>query len=68
MSKIGDPDPSRIQSVESAPTTIKSRRNLWYYSSDRVKPYDMHEIIKHLVDHSEFEEYKDCMVSQLFVG
>lgn len=36
--------------------------------ADRVKPYDMLEIIKRLVDNSEFEEYKSLYGKTLLCG
>jgi len=36
--------------------------------SDRVKPYDMRDIIERLVDNSEFEEYKELYGKSLICG
>ncbi|MDJ1467519.1 acyl-CoA carboxylase subunit beta [Xanthocytophaga flava] len=38
------------------------------FPSDRVKPYDMREIIKRLVDNSEFDEYKELYGKSLLCG
>lgn len=38
------------------------------FPSDRVKPYDMREIIKRLVDDSEFDEYKALYGKTLLCG
>lgn len=42
------------------PAKPKKDENELYgiFPADRVKPYDMHEIIARLVDNSEFDEYK----------
>lgn len=44
----------------AAPSKPKKDENELYgiFPADRVKPYDMHEIIARLVDNSEFDEYK----------
>jgi 3-methylcrotonyl-CoA carboxylase beta subunit len=39
-----------------------------FFPSDRVKPYDMMEIIKRLVDDSEFDEYKALYGKSLICG
>ncbi|MDJ1484561.1 carboxyl transferase domain-containing protein [Cytophagaceae bacterium YF14B1] len=38
------------------------------FPSDRVKPYEMREIIKRLVDNSEFDEYKELYGKSLLCG
>jgi 3-methylcrotonyl-CoA carboxylase beta subunit len=38
------------------------------FPSDRVKPYDMMEIIKRIVDDSEFDEYKSLYGKSLICG
>jgi acetyl-CoA carboxylase carboxyltransferase component len=56
--KIGAFEKTGFDRAESKPPKEKPEEIYGMIPSDRVKPYDMVEIIKRLVDHSEFDEYK----------
>lgn len=68
IDKIGDPDQAGFNRVESAPPQLNPEEIYGIIPSDRVKPYDMHEIIKRLVDHSDFEEYKELYGQSIICG
>ncbi|WP_194774240.1 acyl-CoA carboxylase subunit beta [Pararhodonellum marinum] len=56
--KIGEPEKAGFDRKESLPPKVKESDLLGIFPSDRVKPYDMLEVLKCLVDDSEIEEYK----------
>ncbi|MFD2037010.1 acyl-CoA carboxylase subunit beta [Belliella marina] len=66
--KIGASEKAGFDRAE--PTKPAKDENELYgtFPSDRVKPYDMGEIIKRLVDASEFEEYKKDYGKTLLCG
>ncbi len=58
MDKIGDPESAGFNRQESAEPKEDPNEIYGIIPADRSKPYEMREIIKRLVDDSEFEEYK----------
>lgn len=58
LDKIGIEQPAGFSRKESHPPKESPDEIYGLLPSDRVKPYDMKELIKRLVDNSEFEEYK----------
>jgi acetyl-CoA carboxylase carboxyltransferase component len=66
--KIGDYEKAGFNR-EAAAAPAKDEKELYgMFPSDRVKPYDMHEIIHRLVDNSEFDEYKPDYGQSLLCG
>lgn len=57
VDKIGAPDRAGFSRIESAPPTADENEIYGLIPRDG-KPYNTREIIKRLVDNSEFEEYK----------
>src|SRR5690606_33002437 len=58
VDKIGhDPEAGFNRTAPKQPKE-KTEEILGLLPQDRVKPYDMYEIIKRLVDDSEWDEYK----------
>jgi len=58
MDKMGHFPKAGFDRVTPAPPKENPEEIYSLLPADRVKPYDMREIIKRLVDNSEFEEYK----------
>jgi acetyl-CoA carboxylase carboxyltransferase component len=58
MDKMGHFPKAGFDRAEPAPPKENPEEIYSLLPADRVKPYDMREIIKRLVDNSEFEEYK----------
>ncbi|OUV76031.1 MAG: methylcrotonoyl-CoA carboxylase [Flavobacteriales bacterium TMED123] len=58
MDKIGEFEKAGFNRKESHPPRQKEREIYGIIPRDRARPYQMREIIKRLVDNSEFEEYK----------
>ncbi len=56
--KIGAYQKAGFDRIQSAPPKEKQEEIYGLLPIDRTKPYDMLEIIKRLVDNSEFDEYK----------
>lgn len=56
--KMGDFNKAGFNREKSAKPKEKPEEIYGILPSDRTKPYDMLEIIKRLVDNSEFDEYK----------
>lgn len=66
--KMGDSEKAGFNRI--APT-LPAQNPAEIYSllpTDRVKPYDMREIIARLVDHSEFDEYKELYGQSILCG
>lgn len=59
MDKIGDYDKAGFNRTESRPPALKEDDIYGILPDTRDKPYEMKEIIKRLVDDSEFDEYKE---------
>lgn len=68
MDKIGAPD--RAGFDRAAPQAPKENPEEIFdiLPADRTKPYDMVEVIKRLVDNSEFEEYKALYGKSILCG
>ncbi len=58
MDKVGDYEKAGFSKVEAKEPKLKMEEILGILPETREKPYDMKEIIKRLVDNSDFEEYK----------
>lgn len=58
MDKVGDYEKAGFSRVEAKAPKLKMEEILGILPETREKPYDMKEIIKRLVDDSDFEEYK----------
>ena len=58
MSMLGEPQTAGFSRIKSAPPKLNPEDIYGILPENREKQYDMHEIIKRLVDDSEFEEYK----------
>ena len=56
--KIGKPQSAGFDKIKAQAPKEKESDLYGLFPSDRVKPYDTIEIIKRLVDNSEFDEYK----------
>ena len=66
--KIGNPSVAGFDRIHSKPPQEKPEEIYGLIPSDRVKPYDMHDIIKRLVDDSIFDEYKPLYGKSLLCG
>ncbi|HAA23197.1 MAG TPA: methylcrotonoyl-CoA carboxylase, partial [Cytophagales bacterium] len=58
FNKIGDYDKAGFDRAEPALPSLDPNEIYGLMPTDRVKPYDMRDIIKRMVDKSEFDEYK----------
>ena len=68
MDKIGDFEKAGFNRKESHPPKEEEREIYGIIPRDRTKPYQMREIIKRLVDKSEFEEYKEGYGQSIVCG
>lgn len=68
MSKIGDYEKAGFDRIKTAEPKENPQDIYGILPADRSKPYDMTEIIKRLVDNSEFEEYKEAYGKSLLCG
>jgi acetyl-CoA carboxylase carboxyltransferase component len=68
ISKTGAPESAGFNRAEAILPKENPQEIYGLIPSDRVKPYDMLEIIKRLVDNSEFEEYKDLYGKTILCG
>jgi acetyl-CoA carboxylase carboxyltransferase component len=66
--KIGANEKAGFDRIKSQPPKENPQEIYGLIPADRVKPYDMHEIIKRLVDNSEFDEYKALYGKTLLCG
>lgn len=66
--KIGSFDKAGFDRAEPAVPSLKEEELYGTMPFDRVKPYDMHDVIKRLVDNSEFEPYKDLYGQTILCG
>ncbi|MDX2302553.1 MAG: acyl-CoA carboxylase subunit beta [Microscillaceae bacterium] len=57
--KLGDNEKAGFHRAEPAPPLLSPHEIYGILPADRVKPYDMLEIIKRLVDNSEIDQYKE---------
>tara|TARA_B100000683_G_scaffold117803_1_gene115814 strand:- start:6908 stop:8539 length:1632 start_codon:yes stop_codon:yes gene_type:complete len=68
MDKIGDFEKAGFSRKESHPPMEEERDIYGIIPRDRTKPYQMREIIKRLVDKSDFEEYKEGYGQSIVCG
>jgi 3-methylcrotonyl-CoA carboxylase beta subunit len=66
--KIGAYDKAGFDRIVAQPPKENPQEILGLLPSDRVKPYDMLEIIKRIADNSEFDEYKALYGKTLLCG
>ncbi|NDK57019.1 acyl-CoA carboxylase subunit beta [Pontibacter fetidus] len=66
--KLGDNPKAGFSRVEPAAPKLDEQEIYGILPSDRVKPYDMMDIINRLVDNSEFEPYKELYGQSLICG
>ena len=59
LGKIGDHDTAGFNRIEPVKPTEKEEEILGILPKHRTEQYDMKEIIKRIVDNSEFDEYKE---------
>lgn len=68
VDKIGSTTPAGFDRGEPAMPKENVEELYGIFPADRSKPYDTHEIIKRLVDRSEFDEYKALYGKTLVCG
>lgn len=66
--KLGAPDNAGFNRVTPAAPKEDPNEIYGLIPSDRVKPYDMRDIIKRLVDNSAFDEYKELYGQSILCG
>jgi 3-methylcrotonyl-CoA carboxylase beta subunit len=66
--KMGDNPKAGFSRTEPAAPKLNENEIYGILPSDRVKPYDMMDIILRMVDNSEFEPYKDLYGQTLICG
>jgi len=66
--KLGDNPKAGFSRVEAVAPQENPEEIYGLLPADRVKPYDMMDIINRLVDNSEFEPYKDLYGQTLICG
>ncbi|MFC6998402.1 acyl-CoA carboxylase subunit beta [Rufibacter roseus] len=66
--KMGDNPKAGFNRAEPAEPKLDPQEIYGLLPQDRVKPYDMMDIILRLVDNSEFEPYKDLYGQSLICG
>jgi acetyl-CoA carboxylase carboxyltransferase component len=68
IGKLGHNPTAGFDRITPAPPAYKPEEIYGLIPTDRVKPYDMREIIYRLVDRSEFDEYKPLYGKTLLCG
>jgi acetyl-CoA carboxylase carboxyltransferase component len=68
FSKMGHYEKAGFDRIAPAPPKENLKEIYGLFPSDRTKPYDMMEVIKRLVDNSEFDEYKALYGKTLICG
>ncbi|HEY4650522.1 MAG TPA: carboxyl transferase domain-containing protein, partial [Pontibacter sp.] len=66
--KLGENPKAGFSRVESAAPKLSEQEIYGILPADRVKPYDMMDIIHRLIDNSEFEPYKELYGQSLICG
>lgn len=66
--KLGSTEQAGFNRATSQPPKENPKELYGIMPADRVKPYDMVEIIKRLVDNSEFDEYKALYGKTILCG
>lgn len=59
ISKMGKPQDAGFNRIKSAAPTVEKGHLSSIQSPDNSKPYDVREVIKGIVDNSEFDEFKE---------
>ncbi|RZK91517.1 MAG: acyl-CoA carboxylase subunit beta [Pedobacter sp.] len=68
MSMIGAPENAGFDRIKSAPPKLDEKEIYGILPENREKPYEIRELIKRLVDDSEFEEYKQLFGQSIVCG
>jgi 3-methylcrotonyl-CoA carboxylase beta subunit len=68
VAKIGDSPKAGFNRIKPEPVKEKPEEIYKIIPHDRTKPYDMREVIRRLVDNSEFEEYKELYGKTMLCG
>lgn len=68
MDKIGDYEKAGFNRVKPTQPKLDPKEIYGILPDTREKPYDVKEIIKRLVDNSEFEEYKEAYGQTIVCG
>lgn len=68
MDKIGDYEKAGFNRVKAVAPKLDPKEIYGILPDTREKPYDVREIIKRLVDNSEFEEYKEAYGQTIVCG
>jgi 3-methylcrotonyl-CoA carboxylase beta subunit len=68
FSKLGENPKAGFDRIEPQSPAISGNQLLEIFPTDRVKPYDMLEVISALVDNGEIEEYKQDYGKTLICG
>ncbi len=66
--KLGEEPKAGFSRTAPTKPALEEKEIYGLFPADRVKPYDMREIIYRLVDNSEFEEYKEGYGQTLLCG
>lgn len=66
--KIGTPELAGFSRMKPLPPKENAQEIIGLMPSDRAKPYDMLDIIKRIVDDSQFDEYKELYGKTLLCG
>lgn len=68
FNKIGDYDKAGFNRIEPSMPKDKQEELYGIIPEDRVKPYDTVDVIKRLVDDSDFEQYKEAYGQTIVCG
>ncbi len=68
MDKLGDFDKAGFNRVKPIKPTLNEKEIYNILPADRTKPFDTLQIIKRLVDNSEFEQYKEDYGKTILCG
>ncbi len=68
ISMIGSPKNAGFDRIKPAPPKLDEQEIYGILPENRESPYDMREILKRLLDHSEFEEYKQLFGQSIICG
>lgn len=66
--RIGDHETAGFNRIAPKPPKEDPEKIFGLFPNDRSTPYDMSEIIRHIVDDSEFEQYKELYGKTLICG
>jgi len=68
ISKIGKNTEAGFDRINSLPPSVNPQDIYGIIPVERSKPYDMHDVIKCIVDNGEFEEYKELYGQSILCG